>query len=95
MKRKCHYCKICGEYKANEKFSGKGHAAHICRSCSGLSAAEKAESMTINRLLNLPYRLSKADMEWLKNRLHDRRPAVKALALEQYGMRFPSQNKKE
>jgi len=26
-----HYCKICGEYKANEKFSGKGHAAHICK----------------------------------------------------------------
>ena len=25
-----HYCKICGEYKANEKFSGKGHVAHIC-----------------------------------------------------------------
>ena len=30
MKKHGHYCKICGEYKANEKFSGKGHAAHIC-----------------------------------------------------------------
>lgn len=28
-----HYCRICGEYKANEKFSGKGHAQHICKSC--------------------------------------------------------------
>ena len=37
-----HYCKICGEYKANEKFSGKGHAAHICKSCSRLRAAEKS-----------------------------------------------------
>jgi len=27
MKKHGHYCKICGEYKANEKFSGKGHAA--------------------------------------------------------------------
>ena len=44
-----HYCKICGEYKANEKFSGKGHAAHICKSCSRLSAAEKAAAMDINR----------------------------------------------
>ena len=43
-----HYCKICGEYKANEKFSGKGHAAHICKACSRLSAEEKAEAMTIN-----------------------------------------------
>ena len=47
-----HYCKICGEYKANEKFSGKGHATHICKSCSRLSAAEKAEAQTINRLMN-------------------------------------------
>ena len=39
-----HYCKICVEYKANEKFSGKGHAAHICKACSKLSAAEKAEA---------------------------------------------------
>ena len=28
MKKHGHCCKICGEYKANEKFSGKGHAAH-------------------------------------------------------------------
>ena len=26
MKKRGHYCKVCGEYKANEKFSGKGHA---------------------------------------------------------------------
>lgn len=31
--RQGHYCRICGEYKANEKFSGKGHAQHICKSC--------------------------------------------------------------
>ena len=24
MKKHGHYCKVCGEYKANEKFSGKG-----------------------------------------------------------------------
>ena len=26
-----HYCKICGEYKANEKFFGRGHATHISK----------------------------------------------------------------
>ncbi len=36
MKKHGHYCKVCGEYKANEKFSGKGHAAHICKSCASL-----------------------------------------------------------
>ena len=27
MKKHGHYCKVCGEYKANENFSGKGHAS--------------------------------------------------------------------
>ena len=43
-----HYCKICGKYKANEKFSGKGLAAHICKACSRLSAVKKAEAQTIS-----------------------------------------------
>ena len=34
-KHKGHYCKICGEYKSNESFSGKGHAQHICKECMG------------------------------------------------------------
>ena len=29
-----HYCRICGQYKANEKFSGRGHTAHICKACA-------------------------------------------------------------
>lgn len=59
MKKHGHYCKVCGEYKANEKFSGKGHAAYICKSCASLSPEKQAEQMTVNRLLNLPWRLSK------------------------------------
>ena len=34
-KHKGYYCKICGEYKSNESFSGKGHAQHICKKCMG------------------------------------------------------------
>ena len=67
-----HYCKICGEYKANEKFSGKGHAAHICKACSRLSAAEKAVTMDINRLMNFPMRrLSESEKKWLKAKMKD------------------------
>ena len=85
-----HYCKICGEYKANEKFSGKGHSAHICKACSQLSAAEQAEAMTINRLMNLPVgRLSTSDRGWLENQLHDQRPEVALLAKEIYSLHFP------
>lgn len=32
-KQQGHYCRVCGGYKANEKFSGKGYAQHICKSC--------------------------------------------------------------
>ena len=45
MAKKCgHYCKVCGEYKANERFSGRGHAAHICKKCAALPAAQRAEA---------------------------------------------------
>lgn len=85
-----HYCKICGEYKANEKFSGRGHAAHICKTCSKLSAAEKAEAMTINRLMDFPMgRLSASEKKWLENRVHDRRPEVAEIAREVYNLHFP------
>lgn len=88
MKRQGHYCKVCGEYKANEKFSGKGHTAHICKACSSLPPEKKSEMMTLNRLFNLPWYLSKEQKAWLQNRTRDRRPEVKALAQEQYDMRF-------
>ena len=81
MKRHGHYCKVCGEYKANEKFSGKGHAAK-------LPPEEKAEQMALRRLESLPPRLSKADIAWLKNRVKDRRPAVRQMAEIIYAIRF-------
>ena len=93
-KRKSHHpqghcCKICGQYKANEKFSGKGHATHICKTCSKLSAAEKAEAQTITRLSNLHGWLNDGEKKWLENRVRDRRPEVAALAREVYNMYFP------
>jgi len=85
-----HYCKICGEYKANEKFSGKGHAAHICKSCSRLSAAEKAAAMDINRLMNLSMRrLSDSERKWLEAKVHDKRPEVAEMARDVYRACFP------
>lgn len=88
MKRQGHYCKVCDEYKAHEKFSGKGHAVHICKACAQLPAEEQAERMTLNRLCNLPWQLSSAQKSWLRNRLKDKRPEVRELAREQYEARF-------
>lgn len=95
MKKHGHYCKICGEYKANEKFSGKSHAAHICKACAALPPEVRAEQMAINRLVNLPWLLSKEQLSWLKNRAKDKRPEVRELAQEQLEMRFPSRQELE
>ena len=85
-----HYCKICGEYKANEKFSGKGHAAHICKACSRLSAAEKAAAMDMNRLMSSPMRrLSDSEKKWLQAKMHDKCPEVADTAKEVYNVCFP------
>jgi hypothetical protein len=32
-KRRGHYCWACGRVLANERFSGSGHATHVCREC--------------------------------------------------------------
>ncbi|MEG1660789.1 MAG: hypothetical protein RR304_09540 [Bacteroides sp.] len=45
-KQQGHYCRICGENKANEKFSGKGHTQHICKTCmSAMKSGKKIEDI--------------------------------------------------
>ena len=39
-KRSGHYCWACDAYRANERFSGKGHRRHLCKDCSKLGAKE-------------------------------------------------------
>lgn len=85
-----HFCKICGMRKSNESFSDRCHTAHICKVCSHLSPARQTGQMTLHRLENLPMRhLTENEMAWLKNRTHDNRPEVKALACTVYAERFP------
>lgn len=88
MKKHGHYCKVCGEYKANEKFSGKGYAAHICKKCAALPPDVRSAQMIENKLLSLPWRLSKEQIKWLNNKTHDKRPENRELAQEQLNMRF-------
>lgn len=35
-----HYCWACDRRRANEKFSGRGHARHLCRNCAKLGSEE-------------------------------------------------------
>lgn len=95
MKKHGHYCKICGEYKANEKFSGKGHAAHICKSCAAMPVEERNLEMTLTHIMNLPWYLSKEQCAWLKKKCHDSRPLVSEVAQEAYASRFPFAERNE
>ncbi len=63
-----YYCKICGERKANEKFSGKGHVVHICKQCQSLPAEVQTDMRRIRdveRLLG-KFPLSRQDWELLE-----------------------------
>jgi hypothetical protein len=42
-KRRGHYCRICGNLKPNEAFSGKGHRNHICKKCARLPKEKREE----------------------------------------------------
>ena len=46
-KKKHHgyFCKVCGSYKPNEQFSGKGHKQHICKKCILLPIEERKRRM--------------------------------------------------
>lgn len=90
-----HYCKVCGEYKANENFSGKGHAAHICKKCAALPLEERNQQILLNRMLNLPWQISKEDSAWLKKLCNDRHPEVSQMAKEIFQERFPFAERNE
>ena len=83
-----HYCKICGEYKSNESFSGRGHAAHICKKCAKLPKGVRDERTTLNRIYELPFRLSTANRSWLEKLKADPREAVRTAAESEWNMRF-------
>jgi hypothetical protein len=54
-KRKGHgyYCWFCGRTRSNEKFSGSGHARHLCKDCSKLGAVELQYRQEKRNLENL------------------------------------------
>lgn len=59
-----HYCKICGERKANEKFSGKGHTKHICKECSSLPQEKQNELQHINQIDRIAGKYPRSRQDW-------------------------------
>jgi len=51
--RSGHYCWSCNRVLANEKFSGQGHARHLCRDCARLGKDELAYRQAIRDLERL------------------------------------------
>lgn len=98
-KKQGHYCKVCGTYRSNESFSGKGHSAHICKKCAALSPAERSKEMTLTRLMNLPYRLSAEQKAWLKglqkNDCHEIAETAKAVYAEYFPYAERNERKKQ
>ena len=45
-----HFCWVCGRRRSNERFSGRGHARHLCRDCSKLGADELAYRQALRNL---------------------------------------------
>lgn len=75
-----HYCKICGRYRPNEKFSGKGHAAHICKECAKIPLDKRNEMETINHINTISPWMSKKEREWLQKMTKDKRENVRLAA---------------
>lgn len=54
-KRRGHFCWSCRSYLPNERFSGGGHARHLCKRCSRLGQAElryRQATLDLDRLLD-------------------------------------------
>jgi hypothetical protein len=63
-KHRGHYCKICGNHKSNEAFSGKGHAKHICKECDALPQERKNELQHINRIDGIAGKYPRSRQDW-------------------------------
>lgn len=59
-----HYCKICGTYKPNEQFSGKGHAQHICKECHALPKEEQDDMIRCNQIERAAFKYPMSRQDW-------------------------------
>ncbi|MBR3431221.1 MAG: hypothetical protein IKG87_14105 [Clostridia bacterium] len=90
-----HYCKICGCYKSNESFSGRGHAQHVCKKCAHLPAEIREERLTLNRIYEQPWRLSKGQLQWLEKLKQHHREKIREAAEAEWNKRFVARQQTE
>lgn len=59
-----HYCRICGSYKPNEQFSGKGHAQHVCKECHALPKEEREDMVRCNQIERAAFKYPMSRQDW-------------------------------
>jgi hypothetical protein len=88
MKRyRGHFCKVCGRILPNERFSGRGHAAHICKACAKKPEEKRKEAIALNRISRV-YRygdLSRNNRRVLENYSHSPNERIREAATEAIG----------
>jgi len=81
--RRGHFCWSCGRTRANEKFSGRGHARHLCKDCARLGKEELAYRQTVRnleRLLTWDGRIPRRNREQFRKYLNHKDERVRAYA---------------
>jgi hypothetical protein len=77
------YCRVCGSYRANERFTGRGHRTHICKDCQKLPRKDRqaidAES-EIHGFLFRQSHISKKNLARLRLHCASKDPRVAAMA---------------
>lgn len=71
--------------RANEKFSGRGHARHLCKDCARLGKKELAYRQSVRnleRLLTCDGRVRRENREQFKKYLNHENERVRAFATE-------------
>jgi hypothetical protein len=71
--------------RANEKFSGRGHARHLCKDCARLGKEELAYRQSVHnleRLLTWDGRVPRENREHFKKYLNHENERVRAFATE-------------
>ena len=82
-RRSGHYCWSCDRTRANEKFSGKGHARHLCKDCARLGKEELAYRQTtrdLDRLLTWDGHIPKRNREQFLKYLNHKDERIRAYA---------------
>jgi len=80
-RRRGHFCWSCQRLRANEKFSGRGHARHLCKDCSRLGKEEinyRQATRNMDRLLTWDGRIRRGRLQQLEEYLKHENERVRA-----------------